>query len=114
MFDNETQRSRACRALLALVRLERFWDEYGPTSDAVRQLETGLGGMSPGEAAMVRAAFDVWNGEGKCSLSSVLYTLDPRCCEAVCSLAIALHAGKVDAWLTAHETSEARPPRAVH
>jgi hypothetical protein len=107
-FRDTRQQARACRALLATVRLERLWTFEGPTLEAQELLHANGGHLSSGEAVMLRAAFDFWSGDGACALTSMLHTLDHGRLEAIGSLALALSDpkdayGAVDRWLARNE-----------
>lgn len=99
--------AQACRAIAALLEaselppLRGLWTPTGPTSEAVELVEAGGGAMSSGEAVMLRAAFDFWNGQGGATLDALLHTLDPRRAGLVCGLVLAVHEGgeAVERWI---------------
>lgn len=99
--------AQACRAIVALLDasklppLRGLWTPTGPTSEAVELVEAGGGPMSSGEAMMVRAAFDFWNGQGGATLDGILHTLDLPRARLVCSLVLAVHEGgeAVEQWI---------------
>lgn len=106
-FRDDAQACRAIAALLeasALPRLRGLWTATGPTSEAVELVEAGGGPLSSGEAMMVRAAFDFWNGQGGATLDGLLHVLDPRRAGLVCGLVLAVHEGgeAVERWTAEH------------
>jgi hypothetical protein len=103
VFRDDRQLARACRALLASVRLARLWTTDGPTPEALALLEANGGPLSSGERIMVLAAFALWNGSGELRLAEVVATLDRERMAALCSLLIASREDAVDAWLARHE-----------
>ena len=104
MFRNDKQTCAAIRALLAPIRLAHLWSECGPTDEALKVLEQRGGALSRGEALMVFAAFDFWNGHGKTQLGDLLAVLDTAHMERLASLLIAVSNGAadVDRWLVDH------------
>jgi hypothetical protein len=101
MFRDDRQTAAAVQVLLRSVRLEHLWTPAGPTEDAVKLLAERGGPMSHGEALMLLAAFDFWNGEGRAELSELLSVLDAERVVLVASLMIAAAEGpgSVDSWL---------------
>jgi hypothetical protein len=72
----------ATRKLLATMNLEYLWAEGGPTAQALELKNSGFrfgswGGPNRSEAALVRLAFDFWDGTGHAPLDEVLRVLDP-------------------------------------
>jgi hypothetical protein len=108
MFRNDEQSARACRALLAKVRLERLWTNGGPTARAVELLEADGGPLSSGERIMLLAAFAFWNGGSSLRLAEIIEVLDVGPSDAICSLVLAVKQGAdaVEDWLTEHEVPE--------
>jgi hypothetical protein len=109
MFRDDQQLARACRALLATVRLERLWDQRGPTSEASKLLEANGGPLSSGERVVLLAAWAFWNGSGGLTVAEVLERLDTEPAEALCFLVMASRYGAdaVDDWLVEHARGEA-------
>lgn len=109
MFRHDHQLARACRALLATVRLERLWTERGPTSEASELLEADGGYLSSGERVMLLATWAFWNGSGGLTLAEVLERLDGEPAEALCFLVMASKYGAdaVDDWLAEHAGARA-------
>jgi hypothetical protein len=106
MFRNDKQTCAAIKVLLRSVRLERLWSDSGPTPQAVELVEQRGGAMSHGEALMVLAAFDFWNGRGKTELGDLLGVLDSDKLHLLGSLLVAVAQGPsfVDRWLTEHQS----------
>lgn len=106
MFRDSAQRSEACRALLARVGLDRFWSSDGPLPTAWEQEEP----LSSGEAVMLRASLDVWNGSGHCKLARALDVLDPDNLAAIGSLLVAISRGgfAVDRWIAEQRAATAQ------
>jgi hypothetical protein len=105
MFRDDEQRARACRALLATVRLERLWTTHGPTPEASELLQADRSPFSSGERVMLLASWAFWNGSGGVTLAEVLERLDPESAEPLCFLVMAVKYGTdaVDDWLAEHE-----------
>jgi hypothetical protein len=105
MFCDDEQSARACRALLATVRLERLWTADGPTPHAIELLEADGGPLSSGERVVLLAAFAFWNGRGSLRLAEVVEVLDVEPSEAICSLVVAVKQGAdaVAEWLADYE-----------
>jgi hypothetical protein len=76
MLRADQQLARACRALLASVRLERLWTEDGPTPEASRLIEAPGGVLSSGQRIVLLAAWTFWNGSGGPKLAEVLEQFD--------------------------------------
>jgi hypothetical protein len=87
MFRSERQQCQAIRLLLSGLNLEYLWTETGPTDQACKWVKRNP--LSSGESILLRAAFDLWNGEGKVTLWQIQGTLDQRHCERLFSLALA-------------------------
>ncbi|MCW5831344.1 MAG: hypothetical protein KIS78_02670 [Labilithrix sp.] len=104
MFRDDAQISRACRALLASVRMEHLWLETGPTSEAGALLDANGGPLSSGERVMLLAAWAFWNGSGGLTLAEILASLDPERAEALCFLVLATKHGAnaIDDWIAEH------------
>ncbi len=104
MFRDDSQLASACRVLLAMVRLERLWNDHGPTSEATDLLEADGGPLSSGERVMLLAAWAFWNGAGGLTIAEVLERLDGESVEALCFLVMASKCGAdaVDDWLAEH------------
>jgi hypothetical protein len=109
MFRDDAQRARACRALLAIVRLEQLWSHIEPLPEAMDLLAHNGGPLSSGERIFLLAAFAFWNGVGDLRLAEVIEELGGDHAEAICSLVVACARGAsaVDIWLATYE----RPPR---
>ena len=108
MFRDDHQLARACRALLATVRLETLWNDHGPTLDATELLESNGGPLSSGERVVLLAAWAFWNGSGGLTLAEVIERLDGEPAEVLCFLVMASKYGAdaVDDWLAEHERPE--------
>jgi hypothetical protein len=108
MFRDDQQLARACRALLATVRLERLWAADGPTPEASKLLQAGGGALSAGERVMLLATWAFWNGSGGVTLAEVLERLDSGPAETLCFLVLAVKYGTdaVDDWLVEHERDD--------
>jgi hypothetical protein len=105
MFRSERQQCQAIRLLLSGLNLEYLWTETGPTDQACKWVKRNP--LSSGESILLRAAFDLWNGEGKVTLWQIQGTLDQRHCERLFSLALAAGGSRAaEAWMR----SERRPP----
>lgn len=89
MLRDDQELARACRALLASVRLERLWMEDGPTPEAYRLLEADGGSLSSGQRIVLLAAWTFWNGSGGLKLAEVLEQFDADPMEALCFLVMA-------------------------
>jgi hypothetical protein len=72
MLRDDQQLARACRALLATVRLEHLWTEDGPTPQASELLEADGGRLSSGKRTVLLAAWTFWNGACGLRLVEVL------------------------------------------
>jgi hypothetical protein len=109
MFRDDQQRLRACRALLATVRLDRLWTADGPTHEALELLEADGRPLSAAERVMFLAAWGFWNGSGGVTIVEVVERLDCEPAEALCFLMMAskYDADAVDDWLAEHERPEA-------
>jgi hypothetical protein len=93
MWANERARNEAIRRMLGDRTLKRFWTDRGPTQEAMALLEAGGGYLSSVERVMLRTAFDLWNGSGKCLVSDLLDTLDEERLQAVAEAILARDAG---------------------
>jgi hypothetical protein len=94
MWTSEEARCRAIRQLLAPHHgLAGLWTAEGPTDFAVALLEQGGGYLSSGERILLRAAFDLWNGNGHVTVDELLATLDAPTLRAVCAAMLARDAG---------------------
>src|SRR5258708_31652675 len=89
MLRDDQQLARACRALLATVRLERLWTEDGPTPEASELLEADGGPLSSGKRIVLLAAWTFWNGAGGLRLAEVLEQFDADPMDALCFLVMA-------------------------
>ena len=89
MQRDDQRLARACRALLATVRLERLWTEDGPTLEAVRLLEADGGPLSSGQRIVLLAAWTFWDGSGGLTLAEVLEQFDADPMEALCFVVMA-------------------------
>lgn len=93
-FRNDQQRGAVCQALTDRLRKGDFWlaDAHGtprPTS-GLRVHLARVGTTS--EAQLVRFAWDVWNGDGKSTMSTMLATLDGSNLRMVGELLVAMAA----------------------
>jgi hypothetical protein len=94
MLRDDQQLARACRALLATVRLDRLWTEDGPTPEASRLLEADGAPLSSGQRAVLLAAWTFWNGSGGLKLAEILEQFDADPMEALCFLVTAARKSK--------------------
>ncbi|WP_394847355.1 hypothetical protein LZC95_07805 [Pendulispora brunnea] len=104
MFSSELQTNRACRALLALMRLEHMWTPKGPTIDAIDIYQRNGAGLSTSERAVFLAAWAFYDRPSPL-LFSELFLLGTGATEAICSLLVALARGprEIDKWLGTYE-----------
>jgi hypothetical protein len=104
MFRGDRQVCDAIGVLLRSVRLQHLWTETGPTDRALELLADRGGPLSHGEALVLLAAFDFWNGQGKVELGEILAVLDGDRIELLGSLMLASSGGAVavDRWLAEH------------
>jgi hypothetical protein len=107
MFRDDRQTSDAVRVLLRSVGLERLWTDAGPTEEALKLRDQRGGPMSHGEALVLLAAFDFWNGQGKVQLSDLLAVLDGERTRLIATLMIAASEGAsaVDRWIAEHRAA---------
>lgn len=105
MFRNDHQKCEALSLLLEPVRLDRLWNQNGPTPEAAQRREVG---GSPGERVMVRAAWDLWNGTGGVRLAEMLNTLDSVNFQLLATLLLAVDLGSdwVDLWILGRESGQ--------
>lgn len=105
MFRNDRQAARCNRALLAPLGLADLWTAEGPTPRACELLDQAGGGMSAGEALMLRVTFDLWNGRGGADLGRLLAVLDADRLRDLGELLAAMANGPdaVAGWLAARE-----------
>lgn len=95
MWESEKARNEAIRRMLeALPTMARLWDGRGPTAEAVELIAAGGGPLSSGERVMLKAAFDLWNGTGRCTIDELLSTLDSRRLRAVTTALLARDGGE--------------------
>ena len=108
MFRDDEQTGRACRALLAMVRLEKLWANHRPTPAALELLAGDGGTLSSSERIVLLAAFAFWNGEGSLRLAEIVMHLDVEPSEAICALVVAVKQGSdaVDEWLEEYGAPE--------
>jgi hypothetical protein len=85
--------ARACRVLLARVRLERLWTEEGPTPEASALLETHGAALSPGQRVVFLAAWTFWNGSAAPQLAAILDQFEADPLEALRFLVMASSCG---------------------
>lgn len=105
MFRDEAQQAHAIRVLLSSVPgMERYWTESGPTAAAVELCQARGGGLSGGEAALLLAAFDLWNGEGNVTLARLL-EVGGDATETLWALLLSTSMGyeQIDAWIATTE-----------
>lgn len=104
MFRDDRQICDAIQVLLGSVRLQHLWTDTGPTERALELLAARGDALSHGEALLVLAAFDFWNGHGKVELGEILAVLDGDRTEFLASLMLASSGGAVavDRWLAEH------------
>lgn len=109
MFRDDRQISDAVRVLLRSVGLERLWTDSGPTEEALRLLDERGGAMSHGEALVLLASFDFWNGHGEVKFADLLAVLDGMRMRLIATLMIAATDGgtAVDRWLAEHSPGAA-------
>jgi lipoyl-dependent peroxiredoxin len=93
MLRDDQQLARACRALLATVRLERLWTDDGPTPEASGLIEADAGRLSSCQRTVLLAAWTFWNGSGGLRLAEVLDQFDADPMEALCFLVMAAKCG---------------------
>lgn len=94
MWRSEKARTRAILVMLAPHHaLAGLWTYDGPTDLALTYLERDGGPLSSGEAVLLRAAFDLWNGTGRCTVDALLSTLDARTLRAVAMALLARDGG---------------------
>ena len=112
MFRNDAQKCLAIRALLG-PHLDYLWTTEGPTPTAITLLERRGGPMSHGEQLMLFCAFDIWNGDGKALLGSLIAVLDGDNLRRLGTLLVAmsgLYADRaIDRWIEEH-TRPAKTP----
>jgi hypothetical protein len=104
MFRDDLQLAHACRALLGTVRLERLWDDNGPTLEASELLENKGAPLPLVERTVVLAAWTFWNRSGGLTLDDVVEHLDGDRAEPLCFLVMAMKYGAdaIDDWLAEH------------
>lgn len=118
MFQSEMQRAAVCEHLCQTARLrDRMWtlDPPGPTQAAI-QVVRGKAPLSHGEKLMVLAAWDIWNGTGKCRVGELVDVLDGTNLATLgdCLKAIANGPRAVTRWLGEGDTESCgRPTGAV-
>lgn len=111
MFRSEAQTHAAIRTLLETIPgLGRYWTTTGPTEEAARVVEQGDGGLSSGEALLLRAGFDLWNGQGRADFGRMFAVLGAAPLAAVGSLLVAVTEGPeaIDGWIA---RMVEKPPR---
>ncbi len=86
MLRGDQQLARACRALLATVRLEHLWTEDGPTAEALRLLEVDRGSLWAGQRVVLLAAWSFWGGSDGQRLAAILEQFDADPMDALCFL----------------------------
>lgn len=82
-WKDERTACQAIRRMLAGTHLQHLWTEDGPTPDACDLLDAGGGPLSHGQQVMLRAAFDLWNGQGNATLGDLVNVLDTKNLRAV-------------------------------
>lgn len=76
MWASERARNLAIRGMLASLHgLRDAWDEDGPTEVGFECL-AHPGRLSSVEQVILKAAFDLWNGSGHCTIDELVSTLD--------------------------------------
>ncbi len=75
--------ARACRILLAGVRLERLWTAEGPTAKARELLASNGGPLTQGERTVLLIAWTFWNGSARAALAKELEQLPVEPLEAL-------------------------------
>lgn len=79
MWRSEKARNDAIRRMVeGTPGVARLWGASGPSDEAVRLLEADGGYLSSGERLLLKAAFDLWNGQGHCRVDELLDTLDAK------------------------------------
>lgn len=103
MFSSQKQQCRAIILLLQSLGLGHIWTDEGPSKLAIDWIENGSP-LSSGEAILVRAAFDFWNGEGKVTIHEIM-KLDGRRTELICTLMASVNQSgdMVEAWIRYQE-----------
>lgn len=101
MFRDDCQKARCNRALLARVNLADLWTDAGPSDRACTLLDCKGGGLSHGQAVLLRVTFDLWNGRGGATVGELFDVLDAGNLAAVGRLlaAVGQGAASVDAWI---------------
>jgi hypothetical protein len=110
MFRDDEQRARACRALLNVRQLGRFWGERGPTSECIVVVEDLSEGrssvLSSGEGLLLLAAMTFWTGNHwGLTFADLLGRFDSGAFRAVVLLALSMDAGAeaIDRWLAVYD-----------
>lgn len=115
MYRNKQQRAAVCQQLCELGGLPgRYWDLDGPRQIAVDMRDQPMPiaplGVSPAQAHLiVKAAWDIWDGSGKCSLGQCMTDLDDKALRAISSLLKAIskgYAAAIDGWLVTANPQE--------
>jgi hypothetical protein len=95
MWASEKARNRAIMVMLSgSATMARMWTQNGPTPEALDLIEADGGPLSGGEKVLLRAAFDLYNGTGKCTVDSLLCTLDADNLRAVAAAVLARDEGE--------------------
>ena len=90
MWLSEKARNDAIREMLAgTPGVARLWGAEGPTHKACELLRADGGYLSSGERLLLKAAFDLWNGQGHCRVDELLDTLDEKRLRAVAEALVA-------------------------
>lgn len=82
-WKDERSACDAIRRMLAGPHLQHLWTADGPTPEACDLLDAGGGPLSHGQQVMLRAAFDLWNGQGNATLGDLVNVLDTKNLRAV-------------------------------
>lgn len=105
MFRDDKQKCEAIRCLLLPSGIDHLWTETGPTDAALDLLSKAGGYLSGGQSRMLRVAFDVWNGDGRATLSEIIGGLDSRNLQNIALLMLAVDgatagdASSIDYWI---------------
>jgi|KBSSwiStaDraftv2_1062776.scaffolds.fasta_scaffold1311534_2 hypothetical protein len=93
MIRDDQQHARACRALLATVRLDRLRTDEGPTPEASELLQAYAGRLSSCQRIVLLAALTFWNGSSGLRLAKILDHFDADPMEALCFLVMTAKCG---------------------
>jgi len=107
-----SQQAAICQALVGLLGrdFEGLWGADGPREEA-RQPALDTTDLEPAETAILRLAWDVWNGKGESCSADLLAHLDRDDLAAVGELFIALAEGgaTINTWLDRYHPASVKP-----